>query len=183
MEKEWEDMSPALVGYSKIFEILDYRQYRWPGHGVSENVGYQRIEDEYMKAEDYQAIIDDPSDFWLRVYMPRIFRALEPLKNIPPFTELWEMPIIPGNLIPLGIPDVQNALNALLQAGREAFSWGEHIIGFEVKAMGKGFVNAAGGITKAPFDILADTLRGTRAIMADMYRRKCPGQPPAYRNP
>ncbi|MBW1998573.1 MAG: uroporphyrinogen decarboxylase [Deltaproteobacteria bacterium] len=164
-------MTPALVGHSKIFEILDYKQYRWPGHGVSESVGYQCIEDEYMKAEDYQALIDDPSDFWLRVYMPRIFGALEPLKNIPPFTELWEMPIIPGNLIPLGIPDVQNALNALLQAGREAFSWGQYIIGFEVKAMAKGFVNAAGGITKAPFDILADTLRGTRAIMADMYRR------------
>ena len=30
-------MSPALVGSSKVFEILDYKQYQWPGHGVPEH--------------------------------------------------------------------------------------------------------------------------------------------------
>src|SRR5208282_3464209 len=34
-----------------------------------------------------------------------------------------------------------------------------------------GFPGIWGGASKAPFDILADTLRGTRAIMMDMYRR------------
>ena len=28
-----------------------------------------------------------------------------------------------------------------------------------------------GGITKAPFDIVADTLRGTRSALTDLYRR------------
>ncbi|MBW1799734.1 MAG: uroporphyrinogen decarboxylase [Deltaproteobacteria bacterium] len=164
-------MSPALVGTSKVFEILDYKMYRWPGHGVSEDSVYQCIEDEYMRAEDYQALIDDPSDFWLRTYLPRVFGALEPFKNIPPFTELWEMPVICGNMIPLGIPDVQNALKALLDAGREAFEWAHYIMGFETEAKSMGFVSAAGGISKAPFDILADTLRGTRAVMMDIFRR------------
>ncbi len=164
-------MSPALVGTGKVFEILDYKQYRWPGHGVSEDSVYQCWEGEYMKAEDYQAIIDDPTDFWLRTYLPRVFGALEPLKDISPFTELWEMPVVCANLIPLGKPEVQNALNALLEAGREADAWIQHIEDFESEAKSMGFVSGAGGLTKAPFDILADTLRGTRGIMMDLYRR------------
>jgi len=103
--------------------------------------------------------------------MPRIFGALAPLQMIPSFTELWEMPIVPGNMVPFGIPDVQNALKALLEAGTVAMEWIHHIIGFETTAKSMGFVSAAGGLTKAPFDILADTLRGTKAIMMDLYRR------------
>ena len=164
-------MSPALVGYSKIFEILDYKQYNWPGHGLSKESGYQCLETEYMKAEDYQALIDDPTDFYLRTWMPRVFGALAPLQMIPPFTDLWEMPCVPGGMVPFGIPDVQNALKALIDAGSEAMEWIHHVVGFELAAMSMGFANAAGGITKAPFDILADTLRGTRAMMMDMYRR------------
>jgi uroporphyrinogen-III decarboxylase len=44
-------------------------------------------------------------------------------------------------------------------------------MGFEMEARGMGFVSGAGGVSKAPFDLLADTLRGSRAIMMDMYRR------------
>ena len=34
-----------------------------------------------------------------------------------------------------------------------------------------GFPSCQGGYTKAPFDILGDTLRGTRGIMLDLYRQ------------
>ena len=164
-------MSPALVGYSKIFEALDYRQYNWPGHGVSEDSVYQYVEGEYMKAEEYPALIDDPTDFWLRIYLPRVFGALSSLQTIPSFTELWEMPVIPGNMVSFGNPGVQKALKALIEAGSQAMAWDQYIGGFETKAKSMGFVNGAGGIAKAPFDILADTLRGTRAMMVDMYRQ------------
>ena len=164
-------VTPALIGSGKVFEILDYKQYKWPGHGVSEKSVYQYVEGEYMLAEDYPALINDPSDFWLRTYFPRVFGALEPLKNIPPFTELWEVVSVSAHMIPFGIPEVQNALKALMEAGNEAMAWIQRIIGFEMEARGMGFVSGAGGISKAPFDLLADTLRGTRAIMMDMYRR------------
>jgi hypothetical protein len=164
-------ITPALIGTGKVFEILDYKQYKWPGHGVSEKSVYQYVESEYMLAEDYPALIDDPSDFWLRTYLPRVFGALEPLKNIPSFTELWEVVLVSAHMIPFGIPEVQNALKALMEAGNEAMGWIQHIMGFEMEARGMGFVSGAGGVSKAPFDILADTLRGSRAIMMDMYRR------------
>jgi hypothetical protein len=164
-------ITPALIGTGKVFEILDYKQYKWPGHGVSEKSVYQYVEQEYMLAEDYPALIDDPTDFWLRTYLPRVFGALEPLKNIRPFTELWEVVLVCAHMIPFGIPEVQKALKALMEAGNEAMAWIQQIMGFEMEARGMGFVSGAGGVSKAPFDLLADTLRGSRAVMMDMYRR------------
>jgi hypothetical protein len=165
-------ITPAFAGNGKIFDILDYKLLRWPGHGIpKEATGYQYVEGEYMKPEDYPALIDDPSDFWLRTYMPRIFGALEPLKMIPPFTDHWE-PVTAGpNMIPFGIPPVQEALKALMEAGNEAMAWIQQIGAIEESFMSMGFVNGAGGAAKAPFDYLADTLRGSRGIMMDMYRR------------
>lgn len=164
-------ISPALVGSVNCLETLDYRQYKWPGHGVSEDSPYQMIEDEYMKEDEYTALIDDPSDFWFRTYLPRMCGALEPLKNIGAFTDIWEAPLVTGHFIGFGVPEVQNALKALTEAGRQAFEWGGHIMGFEGSAQGKGYVNGAGGISKAPFDIIGDTLRGSRGMIRDMYRQ------------
>ncbi|MBP1731397.1 MAG: hypothetical protein H6Q55_1826, partial [Deltaproteobacteria bacterium] len=65
-------VTPALIGSGKILEILDYKQYKWPGHGISEQSAYQAVEGEYMLAEEYKALIDDPSDFWVRYWMPRV---------------------------------------------------------------------------------------------------------------
>jgi hypothetical protein len=163
--------TPLIIGSGKVLEILDCKQVAWPGHGVPKNQGYQYVEGEYMRDEEYRALIDDPTDFWLRGYMPRAFGALEPLSRISAFTDLWEVVLVTGQMIPFGVPDVQAALTTLLEAGREALAYIEQVGPFEAEARGMGFVSAAGGISKAPFDILADTLRGTRSTMIDMHRR------------
>jgi hypothetical protein len=124
-----------------------------------------------MKPEDYPALIDDPSDFWLRTYMPRIFGALEPLKMLSPFTDQWEPVTVGPSVIPFGIPPVQETLKALMNAGNEAMAWITQVGALQGEIMGMGFVNGAGGAAKAPFDYLADTLRGSKGIMMDMYRR------------
>lgn len=160
-------------GPGKLFDILDYKLYAWPGHGVSPNHIYQCLEGEYMKADEYDALIQDPSYFFSSTYLPRIFGALGPFKTLAPLTNILEMygGFSGVNFIPYGLPDVQAAYKALLEAGSEALKW----IGF-VGAWGKemaaaGFPNFFGGGTKAPFDTIGDTLRGTRGIMLDMYRQ------------
>jgi hypothetical protein len=163
--------TPALIGCGKVFDILDYKQYRLPGHGIAKTSVYQYVEDEYMLADEYPALINDPTDFWIRTLMPRGYGALGPLKMIAPFTDMWEVVVVCGQMIPFGIPPVQGALKALLDAGTEAMAWIQKVMGFEMQARGMGFPGAFGGATKAPFDILSDTLRGTRAMMLDMYRR------------
>ena len=139
--------TPLIIGSGKVLEILDCKQVAWPGHGVSKHQGYQYIEGEYMRDEEYRALIDDPTDFWLRGYMPRVFGALEPLSRISAFTDLWEIVLVTGQMIPFGVPDVQAALTALLEAGREALAYIEQVGPFEGEARGMGFASAAGGIS------------------------------------
>ena len=45
----------------KLFDILDYRLYDWPGHGTPEDASYQYNEKEWMKDDEYDLLIQDPS--------------------------------------------------------------------------------------------------------------------------
>lgn len=155
----------------RFFDILDYKLYKWPGRGVPAESGYQYVEAEYMKAEEYDALINDPTDFWLRIYFPRIFGALRPFEKLAALTDVLEMPLTCGSFIPFGLPDVQEALKALMEAGNEALRWAVVLQTVEKNIQGQGFPAFAGGASKAPFDIIGDTLRGTHAILMDIYRR------------
>jgi len=161
----------AMVGPGPVFDILDYKLYHWPGHGVSPDVSYQAIEGEYVKAEEYDALIQDPSDFFRSVYLPRVFGALGPFQKLHPLTDILELPTTGGNLALYGLPEVQEALKKLLEAGREAIRWIQYVIKFEKEMAIVGFPGSFGGFTKAPFDTIGDTLRGTKGIMMDMYRQ------------
>ncbi|MFC2046391.1 uroporphyrinogen decarboxylase family protein [Chloroflexota bacterium] len=163
--------SPGPIGPGRVFETLDYRLYKWPGHGTDPNTTYQYVEDEYMKAGEYDLLIADPSDFWLRVYLPRIFGALEPLQQLAPLTDIIEMPITAPCLVPFGEPDVQRALEALMAAGKQALEWSQIIGHVNTGAMAAGYPLMSGGMSKAPFDTLGDTLRGTHGIYMDMFRQ------------
>ena len=52
--------SSLYAGSAKLLEILDFKLYRWPGHGVPSTSPYQFVEAEYMNADEYDALIDDP---------------------------------------------------------------------------------------------------------------------------
>lgn len=163
--------SPAFVGSGKIFDTLECKFYHWSGRQLGDNAGYQYMEKEYMRPEDYSALIEDPSDFWLRTYLPRIFGAMAGLANIGALPNIWEIVGVAANMIPFGKPEVQKALKALMAAGDEAMNWIEVIDGFEAEVRSMGYPALMGAAAKAPFDMLADTLRGTRGIMLDMYKR------------
>ena len=65
-------VSPALYTTpASVFETLDYRLYSWPGHGVSKEASFQYNEKEWMLPEEYDHLISDPTDYMLRVYLPR----------------------------------------------------------------------------------------------------------------
>jgi uroporphyrinogen-III decarboxylase len=161
---------PGMVPSGKMLEILDYKLYKWPGHGISGNTTfYQCVEGEYMKADEYDALVKDPSNFWLRTYLPRVFGALEPLQNIPPFTTIEEIAIM--SFVSYGRPDVQAAFEALLEAGRESVKWISAVMEVSQEATRMGYPAIMGGLSKAPFDTLGDTLRGTKGVMMDMFQQ------------
>ncbi|MBN2062854.1 MAG: hypothetical protein JW882_20800 [Deltaproteobacteria bacterium] len=159
------------AGPGKFYEILDYKLYAWPGHGVDATRCYQCLEKEYMKAEDYDLFLTDPSFYFRNFYLPQVFGALEGWRMLPPLTGILEMYGVAFNFIPFGLPPVQDSFKALFEAGAEALKWAQVMggLGFELAALG--YPNIAGGFTKAPFDVLGDTLRGTKGIILDIFQR------------
>ena len=110
---------PYLFAPGRVLDILDYKIYAWPGHGIPENgTGWQFIEGEYMKEDEYDDLIRDPSDFWMRTYLPRVFGVLEPMRMFQPFTNITENVHI-GQFMPLAMPPVQEMLQKLLDVGKE----------------------------------------------------------------
>jgi uroporphyrinogen-III decarboxylase len=90
---------------------------------------------------------------------------------LPPWTGILEMYGLALSFIPFGLPPVQGTFQALFEAGAEALKWVAAVGGLDVELKTLGFPTILGGFTKAPFDVIGDTLRGTKGIMLDLYRR------------
>ena len=156
----------------KVYDALDYNLYDWPGHGVGEDSGYQYNEAEYMKADEYDKLIADPSNYWQRFYLPRVVGAMQPWTTLDPFTDLVEGPMVGPFFIPFGTPPVQEMFKKMMEAGTAALEWIQAMTRMDGDSMAKfGIPGFAGGATKAPYDILGDTMRGTRGLMLDKFRR------------
>ena len=104
--------------------------------------------------------------------LPRFGAAFAPLAKLAPFSDMTEAASMPYNILPFADPAVSEGVQRLAEAARESAAW--------LKAMGAAAVDAAGrlgippelgGAAKAPYDVLADTLRGTKGIMIDRFRR------------
>jgi uroporphyrinogen-III decarboxylase len=161
---------PDLAFPAKAFERIDYISHKWPGRGLSDDAPtYQFVEGEYMKADEYDSLISDPTDFWLRTYLPRVANALEPFKRLQQANPLLGIPI--GYLTSFGAPDVQAALQALLDAGKESAKWLDTVVYCNQKMLEMGIPLFWGGIATAPFDAIADMLRGTQGAVFDMFRQ------------
>ncbi len=158
-------------GPGKMYEILDYKLYSWPGHGVAPEHSYQCNEGEYMMADEYDALISDPSGFFASKYLPRVFGALSGFPMLPFLPGILEMYGVALNFIPFGLPPVQATYQALFEAGAEALQWIGAIGGADGFLATAGYPNILGGFTKAPFDVVGDTLRGTKGVMLDIYRQ------------
>jgi uroporphyrinogen-III decarboxylase len=162
---------PGAVMPGTIYDLIDYRLYTWPGHGLPDDArGHQFVEGEYMMADEYDALIRNPSDFWMRTYMPRIFGIFESFRHLQSFTDIIELPS--AYFTPFARPDVQATLQALIDVGKEYPKWMEVVAECTREAQEAGVPSPRGaGLAKAPFDIIGDTLRGTRGIFMDMYRQ------------
>jgi hypothetical protein len=154
----------------RVYDLIDFKQYRWPGHGLPPDAsGTQFVEAEYMMADEYDALIRDPSDFITRVMMPRIFGAFESFRNLRPATSIVEMPA--SYFTPFSRPDVRASLQVLLDVGEELSRWTEATAECNRLALASGVPSMRGGSARAPFDRIGDTMRGTRGIIMDMYRQ------------
>ena len=184
---DYEKMAAALVKYHEdfrpdfqakpvapapVFEMLDLKFVDWPGHGLPDETPWQYVEAEYMKEDEYDALLGDPEGYFRRALLPRFGSGFAPLASMPPFTDFMEAASMPFNLLGFGRPGLVEGMQRLTEVAGECSAW--------LKVIGAAGSEIAGrlgippewqGSVKAPYDVLADTLRGTKGIMLDRFRR------------
>ena len=163
----------ALHTPGDALEELDCRQVVLPGQkGIPVNHSFQFVEDEYMTAEEYDELLDDPTAFTISKYVPRVYGKMKPLETLPPVKTLllgyFGMPASGGMVS----DEILDAMESFCKAGRIVQKHQVKAAAFVEEMAGLGFPLACGAITLAPFDLIGDTLRGLRGILMDMYR--CP---------
>jgi hypothetical protein len=153
-----------------MFEALDYKLYSWPGHGVPKEASYQYVEKEWMLPEEYDHLISDPTDYMLRTYLPRTVGAFAGFANLSSLFDFIELPFVFGQVGGWGTDEMAAGLKRLAKAADVLSDWTKVVFPSMGEVMALGFPPYAGSATKAPFDILGDTLRGTKGVLVDMFR-------------
>jgi uroporphyrinogen-III decarboxylase len=179
MRKYMQDFQPEYVftgggmPLGKVLDLLGYSLYKWPGGDLPDDTPFQYIEGEYMPEEDYDQLIRNPEGYVLRNYYPRIFKNLKGLDKFPSLFEPHEIVGIAKLLMPLASPQMQETLGIIAEAIECLRSTSAAAMQSNKENLGRfGAPSLVSGLTFAPFDILADTMRGTRGALTDIYR--CP---------
>ncbi|MBN1191700.1 MAG: hypothetical protein JXA46_18245 [Dehalococcoidales bacterium] len=156
----------------EALDLLGPNHLKWPGGNLPPDISHQNIDQEYMKQDEYDLFLDDPTDFTLRYVIPRAFEGLAPLSKLPYVADKFTL--IPMMTSILTTPEFRGLIRTLLKAARAQARTEEILSGLDDEMAYLGFPQAShgGGAAGAPFDLLSDLYRGMRGSMLDMYR--CP---------
>ncbi|MFW6171724.1 MAG: uroporphyrinogen decarboxylase family protein [Planctomycetota bacterium] len=152
---DWDAMVPNMLAtWTGMLQAFGLRYYAVPGIDLPPHVGHQYREpppeDAYMKVEEYDQLIEDPTGYLYNVWFPRVAAPLSAPGE--PVTFQHNLALVKGLM----------AMNQFLgdlgvQTGRLRDETGT--------------VPAIAGMLRAPFDMLADKLRGYVGLVEDLYER------------
>lgn len=166
------DVAVGLLPYpGKVMDMLDYKPYIWGGQKLPDEMVIQAVEGEYMMGDEYRDFINDPTRFWLTKYLPRVMGELGPMAMLPYFPRVSENVDLIDMLVPFANPDFQAMLHTLMDAADELMKLLPIVGQTGGMIAAHGFPSVGSNIVKTPFDYLGDTLRGTKGILTDMFRR------------
>ena len=170
--EEFEQDSNDAPGFfsARVYEILGNVVTKWPGGGLPDNATLQNfVEKEYMKPEEYDLFMNNQFDFGARYFTPRTWTAFEPLAKLAPLNSYQGLP---QQLMRVCLdPEFQKMFEKIQEAAKEQAKWGKVIGECAELSRESGFPPLAGGGFLAPFDTVADMLRGTHGSVMDMYRQ------------
>ncbi|KPJ74823.1 MAG: uroporphyrinogen decarboxylase [Deltaproteobacteria bacterium SG8_13] len=134
--------------YGPLYDAIDCKTYRLPGRDLPPDTQFQFVEKEYMKPDEYDILIDDPKRFLFDCFLPRVL----------------------GEFAEKGTP---RSYIAFLKAGMAQMMMGQVMRNRAVYLeQTHGMPQPMTGAFLAPFDVIADAMRGLTGIMTDLYR--CP---------
>lgn len=152
---DWDAVVANMVYvWTGLTQAIGLKYYAVPGIDISPDTGFQYLEPPedgaFMKPDEYDQLIEDPTGFLFNVWLPRVS----------------------ADVSNMGQPTSYRNNLSFLKGGMAMLSYfngfGKQI---ELLRTQSGTVSAIAGILKAPFDIIADKLRGYLGLLTDLFER------------
>jgi uroporphyrinogen-III decarboxylase len=144
----------------------------WPGGNLPPDVGNQVIEREFMKEDEYDLFLADPSDFIVRVWLPRVYDSLKPLAELPPLMSLGTNMAMISKLF--ASEEFARMADAMKRAGEATSKWNSETGQIDAQMASLGFFNIRpmpmGGV-QPPFSGFSNNFRTYRGVVFDMFRQ------------
>ncbi len=149
---DWDAVVANMVYvWTGLAQAAGLRYYGIPGIHIPADKGFQYREppqdEAFMKADEYDALIDDPTGFLYDTWLPRVSTEVSKIGE--------------GSTYRNNLALVKSAM-AMMQY---FYAFGPQIGRLRSEC---GTASAIAGIFKAPFDIIADKLRGYLGLVSDM---------------
>ncbi len=152
---DWDAVVANMVYvWTGLTEAIGLKYYAVPGIDLPPDTGFQYKEppeeQAFMKPDEYDQLIEDPVGYLFNVWLPRVS----------------------GDIRAIGEPTSYRNNLSFLKGGMAMMQYftafGPQIQRLRAES---GTVSAIAGILKAPFDILADKLRGYIGLTMDLFER------------
>ncbi len=150
---QWDAVVANMIYvWTGLAQAAGLKYYGIPGVHIPADKGFQyrepRQEEAFMKEDEYDALIDDPTGFLYNTWLPRVSTEI---------SKIGEVSTYRNNLAL-----VKSAM-AMMQY---FYAFGPQTARLRSEC---GVTGAIAGIFKAPFDIIADKLRGYLGLVNDMH--------------
>lgn len=133
--------------YGPLFDAVDLKTYKLPGRDLPSKDQFQFVEQEYMKEDEYDFLINDPISFLFERWFPRIMGEYKEHGSIRSYMAFLKAGMAQGML-------GQIMRNRTMVLQNEA-----------------GMPQPMAGFFLTPFDVLADGMRGLTGTFMDCYRQ------------
>ncbi len=154
-EFDWDAVVPNMVYvWTGLTTAIGLKYYAVPGIDLPATTAFQyrepSEEDAFMKPEEYDALIEDPTGFLYNIWLPRASNDV----------------VAPGE------PGTFRSNLSFVRGGMAMLQYFS-AFGPQIEQMRKesGTVSAIAGILKAPMDIIADKMRGYLGLLTDLRER------------
>jgi hypothetical protein len=152
---DWDAVVANMVYvWTGLTEAIGTNYYAVPGIEIDAETGFQyrepKPENAFMKPEEYDLLIEDPTGFLFNTWLPRVSNDVTAVGE--PSTFRSNMSFLKGGM---AMMQYFTAFGPQIQRLREESST----------------VSAIAGILKAPLDIIADKMRGYLGLCDDLFER------------
>lgn len=176
---DW-DLYPGVsqCGFGHFYDVLEIQNFKWPGakdpnSRLPDNRPFQAVEGEWMKADEYEECLEDPTGFFLRKIVAKQnlgLAAFEKFPGVDKFAFMGSgMDLAAAFLIDKDFLKMVRKINWYklkllpLLITQKPYKRKMESLGFPLGGMG-------GGVYMASFDRISDSVRGMRGTMLDMRR-------------